>query len=71
MKDFSAFMGTLDEDALVAITEKGNSLQLKVTWPITPENLNAFMTSLAAVNMMMMLELLRKYHDWLHSEEEL
>ncbi len=66
-KDFNDFLKTLDQDELTKMTDNVNSRNMEVHFSLTPEGINDLMTKSASANLLLTLQVLQKYHDWLQS----
>lgn len=66
-KNFDDFLKTLTEEDFVNLAKKVNALELTAKISNDPHGFNDFLTKLSSSNIVMVLELLRKYHDWLNS----
>ncbi|ALS16891.1 hypothetical protein [Clostridium butyricum] len=61
MKNFDDFLSTLNPDVIEAISEKANSKTSDV------KGIPNLVTAIGVQNITITLELLKLYHDWLHS----
>lgn len=67
MKNFDDFLKTLTEKDLSDMAKYVNDNRIEVSFPVTNDGVNSFLTGSVAANSLMTIQILRKYHDWLHS----
>ena len=63
-KDFNDFKAGLQEIHLQLISQTINDLKIKTKLPNDEESVRDFINSIAAMNIVLTLELLEAYHDW-------
>lgn len=68
-KNFNDFLKTLTEEEIIKMTEKVNDKEIVAHFSLTPEGINDFLTKSTSYNLLINLQLLEKYHNWLHSEQ--
>ena len=66
MKDFKDFVKTLTEEKLIEICDKCNQQHMKVSLPKDDVGVSDFMEKTLSLNLVVTLEVLKLYHEWLH-----
>lgn len=69
MKDFNDFVKTLTKLEIEEIYAKVNGLNLTVPLIASEDSAVRFMSVFGTVNIAITVEILRRYHSWLDSEE--
>lgn len=68
MKNFNDFLSTLTPEVYDQIAESVNKCNIKVNLNPSPENDSvSVMNGIASVDLIVTLELLKHYHNWLNS----
>jgi len=63
-KDFNDFATGLQEVHFQMIAASVNEMGLRLSLPLTEENIGQFITAIITANTKVTLELLEAYHDW-------
>lgn len=68
MKDFNSFLATLTEDFFVESVKKINEQNISIKFPLDQSSFSDIFTKQASVNVSLMIDLLKKYHEWLSEQ---
>lgn len=66
IKKYSDFLATLNEETFIEIANKVNQSELKISFSNAEETLNNLATSFGTMNILISLEVIKLYHEWLH-----
>lgn len=71
MKDITEFFDKLKNDNFSSNwIDTVNQANISCEFPLTKDNVNSFIMAINKSNMLMTLEILEQYHEWLNSPTE-